>query len=123
MAKLWPIESDDPLVGGFAVEFPSGTTKSVCWRQQAPVLPAIEGAKAFVAALIDGMLSEQGDRKTNLDDIERTNIPSLTAAVYKIVKGWNTKRRDALYAEGTTPQAVATIEHLRQSAPANAAPV
>ncbi len=102
MAKLFPLESDDPLVGGFIVEFPSGTKKSVVWRQSALVSPALEGAKGFVAALIDGMLNAPGttndDRRVHLDDIERTNVPSLVASVHKIVRDWNKLRSEALYA-------------------------
>lgn len=102
MAQLRAIESDDPLVGGFIVEFPSGTSKVITWRQEPLVSPALDGAKAFVAAMIEGMLNGPGvtndDRRISLDDIERTNIPSLVASVWKIVRDWNAKRAEALYA-------------------------
>jgi hypothetical protein len=102
MAQLRMLESDDPLVGGFLVTFPSGAAKTVSWRQHSPVLPATEAAKDFVIKLIDGMLADPGDRRVALDDIERTNIPSLVAAVQRIVMDWNDKRRAALHAEGST---------------------
>jgi hypothetical protein len=108
MAQLHRLESDDPWVGGFLVTFPSGTKKTVCWKQEAVISPALEAAKSFVAALIDGMLNAphvtNADRQVNLDDIERTNIPSLVAAVHKIVRDWNGERAEALYAANPTHQ-------------------
>lgn len=102
MAELRALENDDPHVGGFVVKWPSGNEKVVAWKQSAVIHPALEGAKQFVAALIDGMLNAPGttndDRRVALDDIERTNIPSLVAAVHKIVRDWNGKRAAALYA-------------------------
>ena len=103
MAQLHAVESDDPLVGGFTVEFPSGTKKVVSWRQSAVIHPALDAAKEFVSAVISAMLEAPGvtndDRRIALDDIERTNVPSLVAAVHKIVRDWNGKRAEALHAE------------------------
>lgn len=108
MAQLRALENDDPLIGGFLVTWPSGNEKTVVWRQPAVVSPALDGAKRFVAALIEQMLNAPGvtndDRRIALDDIERTNIPSLVASVWKIVRDWNRKRADALYAENPEHQ-------------------
>jgi hypothetical protein len=106
MAQLHPLESDDPWVGGFLVTFPSGTKKTVCWKQEAVISPALDAAKDFVAKLIDGMLNttSSDDRRVALDDIERTNIPSLVAAVHKIVRDWNGKRAEELHAENPEHQ-------------------
>jgi len=95
MAKLFPAESatNDPEVGGFVVEFPSCTRKSVAWRSQAPIQDTLEAAKQYVVKLVQAMLDEQ-----RIDDLERTNMPSLVAAVQKIISDWNSKRREALYA-------------------------
>lgn len=101
MAELRALENDDPLVGGFLVTWPSGNAKTVVWRQSAVIHPALDGAKQFVAGVIEGMLNGPGitndDRRIALDDIERTNIPSLVASVWKIVRDWNAKRAEALY--------------------------
>ena len=99
MAKLFPAESatNDPLVGAFVVEFPSGARKSVSWRQSAPIPDSMAAAKEFATQLIQHMLDAQ-----LIDDLERTNMPSLVAAIQKIVMDWNEKRRAALYADGTT---------------------
>ncbi len=95
MTKLFPAEgvTNDPEVGGFVVEFPSGTRKSVAWRSQAPIQDTLEAAKQYVVKLVQAMLDEQ-----RIDDLERTNMPSLVAAVQKIISDWNSKRCEALYA-------------------------
>ncbi len=61
MTKLFPAEgvTNDPEVGGFVVEFPSGTRKSVAWRSQAPIQDTLEAAKQYVVKLVQAMLDEQ----------------------------------------------------------------
>jgi len=95
MAKLYPVESasNDSLVGGFVVEFPSGTRKSVVWRSEAPIQDTLAAAKEYATKLVQAMLDEQ-----RIDDLDRTNMPSLVAAIQKIISDWNSKRREALYA-------------------------
>jgi hypothetical protein len=95
MAKLYPAESTthDLTVGGFVVEFPSGATKSVAWRSEAPIQDTTEAAKEYAKALVKHMLD-----KCLFDDLDRTNIPSLVAAIARITSDWNTKRRESLYA-------------------------
>lgn len=95
MAKLFPAESasNDSTVGGFVVAFPSGATKSVAWRSEAPIQDTLEAAKEYAKALVQHMLEAR-----LIDDLDRTNIPSLVAAIQKIVSDWNDKRREALHA-------------------------
>lgn len=95
MAKLFPAESasNEPEVGGFVIEFPSGARKSVAWRSGAPIQDTKEAAKQYVVQLTQTMLDEQ-----RIDDIERTNMPSLVAAVQRIIQDWNDKLRARLYA-------------------------
>lgn len=92
--KLWPADSPDPDVAGFVVEFPSGIRKSVAWRSRAPIVPTLDAAKAYAAELIAARSSEPG----GLDDVERTNWASVTAAVQRIIMDWNDKARARLYA-------------------------
>lgn len=94
MAKLYPAEStsNDSTVGGFVVEFPSGARKSVAWRSEAPISDTMEAAKQYAISLVQHMF-DAGLR----DDLNRTNIPSLVAAIARIISDWNDKRRAALY--------------------------
>jgi hypothetical protein len=103
MAKLFPSESatGDDTVGGFVVQFPSGAFKSVAWRSQAPIPDTKETAKEYAIALTQHML----DAKL-IDDLERTNMPSLVAAIQKIILDWNEKRRAALHARNPMLQAL-----------------
>ena len=92
--KLWPAESNDPDVSGFVVEFPSGVRKSIAWRSKAPITPALDAAKEYAARLLAARSSEPG----GMDDVNRTNWASVTAAVQRIVTDWNDKTRARLYA-------------------------
>lgn len=92
--KLWPADSPDPDVAGFVVEFPSGTRKSVAWRSKAPITPALDAAKEYAAELLAARSSEPG----GMDDVNRTNWASVTAAVQRIIMDWNDKTRARLYA-------------------------
>jgi len=92
--KLWPAEGVSSDTGGFIAELPSGVTKAVAWRSNAPIEPTLDAAKQYVTALIQALLDGR-----HLDDVERTNWASATAAVQKIVADWNEKTRARLYAE------------------------
>jgi hypothetical protein len=100
MAKLFPLESatNDPKVGGFIVEFPSGARKSAHWVSGAPFQDSLEAAKKHVTTLVQHCLD-----CGLIDDLERTNIPSLVAAVQKIILDWNERQRAALYVERDAP--------------------
>ena len=95
--KLWPADSPDPEVAGFVVEFPSGNRKSVAWRSKAPITPALDAAKEYAAELLAARSSEPG----GMDDVNRTNWASVTAAVQRIITDWNDKTRGRLYANTT----------------------
>lgn len=99
MAKLFPAESatNDTTVGGFVVEFPSGARKSVAWRSEAPVQDTLEAAKDYTKKLVQHMLDAR-----LMDDLERTNMPSLVAAIQKIIHDWNETRRGVLYSAPTS---------------------
>lgn len=102
MAKLFPAEdaTNDPRVFGFVVQFPSGTFKQCAFRQEGPVQDTLETAKECAAMVIQSMLPE------HIDDIDRTNVPSLVAAIQKMILDWNEKRRTALHARNPMLQAL-----------------
>ena len=101
MAKLWRAESanNDPRVGGFVVEFPSGARKVVAWTWGAPIPDTLEAAKEYAKQLVQHML-ERG----LTDDLNRTNIPSLVASIQRILMDWNDELRKHLHADATTVQ-------------------
>lgn len=84
MAELYRLESDDPQAGGVLVKFPSGVQKTACWRSASPISPTIDAAKQYAAAIVDAMCTAG-----HIDDIERTNIASLVAAIHKVISDWN----------------------------------
>lgn len=94
MAQLIRLESDDPLIGGLAITYPSGTCKSLHWRQEAPITEPLAAAKEYAATLLQERLDGR-----HTDDAERTNWPSVVAAIQAIVLQWNELRRVALYAQ------------------------
>lgn len=93
--QLFPVESatNNPKVGGFIAKFPSGAQKSVIWASGLPIEPTIEAAKKYAATLIDEMMKEG-----RIDDVDRTNWASATAAIQKIIADWNVALRQKLYA-------------------------
>lgn len=101
MAKLWPLEvPNDPTVGGFAVLFPSGACKAVVWHSQAPIPDSLDAAKSYVTQLVDACL-----KLGLIDDLERTNMPSLTAAAQRLIDDWSERTKLRLYAERGLPPA------------------
>ena len=94
--NLYPADSKtlDPTVGGFIATFDSGVTKSIAWRQFAPIEPTLEAAKQFTAKLIQSLIDER-----YMDEVEGTNWASATAAVQKIIVDWNAGRRAAIGAQ------------------------
>jgi len=106
--KLYPAESatsDDTSIGGFIVEFDSGVTKSIDWRQSAPIEPTLDAAKAFTTALIQSLLDGR-----HMHEVEGTNWASATAAVQKIIVDWNVKRRASLYLESERGAAARVLQ-------------
>lgn len=97
MAKLWPLEATngDSRVGGFVVEFPSGARKSVHWVSEAPFQDSLDAAKQYTAQLVQHCL----DRGL-IDDLDRTNVPSLVASVQRFIIDWSEGARARLYAQG-----------------------
>jgi hypothetical protein len=101
MTQLRLLESttNDSTVGGFLVTFPSGAAKTIAWRSEAPIQDTLEASKEYAKKLIQSMI-ESG----KIDDIERTNVPSLVAAIQKMISDWNEKQRARLYANAPTLQ-------------------
>src|SRR5664279_936534 len=89
--KLWPAEADKPTIGGFIAEMPSGVRKSVSWDSQAPIPDTLEAAKQYVSTLLQCLIDGR-----HMDDVERTNWASATAAVQKIIQDFNDKTRARL---------------------------
>jgi hypothetical protein len=92
--QLYPAESvnSDTEIGGFVCIFPSGATKQVAWKSQAPIQDTLAAAKQYTASLIEHL-----SRLALFDDMERTNWASCVAAVQKIIQDWNEKRRKVLH--------------------------
>lgn len=85
---------NDKLVGGLAITYPSGVCKSGVWRSEAPIQDTMQAAKDYAARFLQNCLDER-----RIDDAERTNWASVTAAIQRIVNDWNDVRRAQLYAQ------------------------
>ncbi len=95
MAQLWPLDSPaDPRIGGVLFKFPSGKQKTLQWEWPLPVLDTLAVSKHLAARLLDDLM-----RDNALDDIGRTNWPSMTAAIQRVVKDWSEKLRVSLVAK------------------------
>jgi hypothetical protein len=108
MAQIWPLVSDSSLVGGVLAHFPSGKTLTASWVRRAPVIDTLTAAKDTTAKLLQQLIDEGA-----VDDADRTNWASFTAAVQRVISDWNDKRRNALYAEG------AEVSNNRANTPEN----
>jgi hypothetical protein len=86
MANVWRAETNDPRIGGVIVEWPSGVRKIADWQSAQPIYPVIDAAKDYVSQLVQERLDAGCP-----DDVERTNIASLVAAVCKHINDWNAK--------------------------------
>lgn len=95
--NLWPAEIDRPAPNtwqsGFICQLPSGRMLQVAWSAGAPITPTIDAAKQYAATLLD-KLAKGGHQ----DDAERTNWPSVVAAVQRIVSDFNDRVRKELHA-------------------------
>ena len=88
--SLIAAEGDEAEQGGFFIFLPSGATKMVGWRSVKPITPTIDAAKQYAAGVIESL-----QKDGLLDDIDRTNWASVTAAIQRIILDWNdgSKRR------------------------------
>jgi hypothetical protein len=80
-----------PTIGGFAISFPSGACKSVTWKSEVPIQDTLATAKQYAASVLQACLDER-----RIDDAERTNWASVTAAIQRIVQDWNEGARARL---------------------------
>jgi hypothetical protein len=87
MANLYRLEAPGhPDVGGVLAQFPSGKQLQATWRH-ADQVDSLATAKRVAASLLDALL-----RENRHDDANRTNWPSLVAAVQVIIRDWDAKR-------------------------------
>lgn len=89
----------DTTIGGFVATFPSGLTKEVIWKSKIPAPDSLRAAKEFTAGILDQLI-----QSGMVDDAERTNWVSMTAAVQQMVKQFNTRRLEALRALDSSPK-------------------
>lgn len=92
VTTLQRLDSPELSVGGFLIVFPSGRSKSVHWRSEIPIHPTLEAAKKYAASTVQTLLDE---RQT--DDLERTNWVSVTAAIERIIKDFNSTRTQIIH--------------------------
>lgn len=76
--------NNDPQIGAFAIEFPSGACKSVQWQSAERIGDTLTAAKKYASECLQTCLDEQ-----RIDDAERTNWASVTAAIQRIIGDWN----------------------------------
>jgi hypothetical protein len=98
MTTLQRLESDDPRIAGIALTFPSGAAKQITWQCDRPIAPTLDAAKEYAAAVLDALM-----REGRIDDAERTNWASCTAAIKKHLEDFN----DALIANAGIRRAAA----------------
>jgi hypothetical protein len=99
MCTLQRLESSnsDPKSGGCLLVFTPTLSKVIAWQNGAPI-DAFAAAKQFTASVIDDLqklASEEGDAA-----IRDTNWPSVAAGLQTVIREWNDRLRDALYAQG-----------------------
>ena len=85
---------ESATIGGFAISFPSGACKSVTWKSEAPIQDTLAAAKQYAASVLQVCLDER-----RIDDAERTNWASVTAAIQRVVQDWNEVQRGRLFAD------------------------
>ncbi len=88
MANLHRLEAPGhPDVGGVLAEFPSGKRLQASWRH-AEAVDSLSTAKRIAAHLLDRLITLGLH-----DDANRTNWPSVVAAVQTIIRDWDAKRQ------------------------------
>lgn len=92
MATIQRLESpNDATIGGVLITYPSGATKALHWRQDAPIAEPMAVAKDYAAKLLQERLDAR-----QVDDAERTNWPSVAAAIQRHILDWNELTRARL---------------------------
>jgi hypothetical protein len=84
--NLIRLESDDPHVAGVLIRFDSGAAKTVSWRADKVISPALDAAKEYTAAVIDALVKENREA-----DVRNTNWVSVAAAMHKCIRDFNGK--------------------------------
>ena len=80
-----------PNIGALAITFPSGTCKALQWSSAGPIVDSLALAKDLAARALQTCLDER-----RVDDAERTNWASVTAAAHRIVRDFNDLKRAAV---------------------------
>lgn len=80
-----------PNIGALLATFPSGASKALSWQSQAPIRDSLAMGKELAARALQSCLDE-----SRIDDADRTNWPSFTAAATRIVREWNAKLGDGV---------------------------
>jgi len=101
MTELRRLEASppaNPLDGGVLITYPSGHSQTLHWRSDGRlILPTREAAMSYSAKALQALLDER-----RVDDAERTNWVSATAAIERIIKDFNDILRAHLVARGPT---------------------
>lgn len=86
MANLIRLESpdNDPFAGGVLIRFDSGVAKTIAWRSEELISPALDAAKEYTASIIDALVKENREA-----EVRNTNWASVAAAVHKIIRDFN----------------------------------
>lgn len=79
---------NEPEIGGFIIFLPSGTTKTVHWRQTKPITPTLEAAKQYTTRIVDSLLRAGAAGQADIND---TNWTSVAAAIQRVILDWNDK--------------------------------
>lgn len=82
--NLRPLESDDATVAGFLITFPSGIAKTVVWRSDRVISPALDAAKTYTADVIEALVKENREA-----EVRDTNWVSVCAAAHKLIRDFN----------------------------------
>lgn len=82
--SLQRIEGNDYRIGGFHIRYPSGYAKTLYWNTGAPILPTIDAAKQYASTALQDLIETQ-----RVDDADRTNWASVTAAIQRIISDFN----------------------------------
>ena len=76
--------NNDPFVGGVLLRFDSGAAKTIAWRSEAVISPALDAAKQYAAQVIEALVKDNDERA-----VRDTNWASVTAALYAIIRQFN----------------------------------
>lgn len=71
-------------MAGFVIAFDTGAAKSVVWRSDRVISPALDAAKQYTANVVETLMSEGRE-----EEIRNTNWVSVCAAAHKLIRDFN----------------------------------